>query len=77
MGDIEDLLNLGSTHTTCPFFSAQVMAVDAQLIFCPYNYLLDPSIASALKIDVANAVVILDEGHNIEGETSLKLCCQP
>lgn len=38
----------------------------APQILCPYNYLLDPIIRSAMEIDVRGSVVILDEGHNIE-----------
>ena len=39
---------------------------NAELIFCPYNYLLDPVIRRAVQIDVEDAVIILDEAHNIE-----------
>ena len=38
----------------------------AELIFCPYNYLLDPVIRRAVQVDVEDAVLILDEAHNIE-----------
>lgn len=41
-------------------------AEHAELIFCPYNYLLDPVIRRAVQIDVEDAVLILDEAHNIE-----------
>ena len=41
-------------------------AENAELIFCPYNYLLDPVIRRAVQIDVEDAVIILDEAHNIE-----------
>jgi len=32
----------------------------------PYNYILEPSIVSLLKINVNNSIVIFDEAHNIE-----------
>ena len=38
----------------------------AELIFCPYNYILDPVIRRAVQIDLQDAVIILDEAHNIE-----------
>lgn len=41
-------------------------AENAELIFCPYNYLLDPVIRRAVQIDMEDAVIILDEAHNIE-----------
>ena len=41
-------------------------AGDAELVFCPYNYLLDPVVRSSLDVDINNAVLIFDEAHNIE-----------
>ena len=41
-------------------------AETAELIFCPYNYILDPVIRRAVQIDLQDAVIILDEAHNIE-----------
>ena len=38
----------------------------AELIFCPYNYILDPVIRRAVQIDLQDSVIILDEAHNIE-----------
>lgn len=31
----------------------------------PYNYLINPSIRNSLNFDFSNAVVIIDEAHNI------------
>lgn len=36
-------------------------------MFAPYNYLFDPAIRAALEIKLSDAVVIVDEAHNIEG----------
>ena len=43
-----------------------VVADDAEMVFCPYNYLLDPVVRSAMNITVDNAILIFDEAHNIE-----------
>ena len=51
----------------------------AELIFCPYNYILDPVIRRAVQIDLQDAVIILDEAHNIEDicRCSSVIQCQP
>ena len=50
----------------CPYFASRVLAADASLVFCPYNYLIDPAVRDAMDVKVAGAVVIFDEAHNIE-----------
>ena len=43
-----------------------ILAEDAELTFCPYNYLVDPVIRKSMGINIENAVLIFDEAHNIE-----------
>lgn len=39
----------------------------AEIVFAPYNYLVDPNIRRSLDIDLdENAILIIDEAHNIE-----------
>ncbi|KAK9811933.1 hypothetical protein WJX73_000684 [Symbiochloris irregularis] len=64
--DIEDLAKAGQYHKACPYFASRHIAGDAELVFCPYNYLLDPVVRSSLDVDINNAVLIFDEAHNIE-----------
>lgn len=40
--DIEDLVELGHSTRGCPYFASRSIAENAQLIFCPYNYIIDP-----------------------------------
>ena len=68
--DIEDLVNQGFLHGGCPYYTARALAKDAELILCPYNYLIDPSIRSVMGIDLEGSVVIIDEAHNIESVCS-------
>ena len=64
--DIEDLVTLGQKTRGCPYFAAKHAHETAELVFCPYNYLLDPSVRAAMDVDIAGALVILDEAHNVE-----------
>ncbi|XP_041338826.1 Fanconi anemia group J protein [Pyrgilauda ruficollis] len=64
--DIEDLVSLGRKLRACPYFAARELMVEADIVFCPYNYLLDPQIRDSMDINLKDQVVILDEAHNIE-----------
>ncbi|OQR72821.1 Fanconi anemia group J protein-like [Tropilaelaps mercedesae] len=64
--DIEDLKELGQTHTLCPYYWSVQLAKTADITFCPYNYILDPIVRKAMEIDLAGNIVILDEAHNVE-----------
>ena len=64
--DLEDLIRFGRRHCACPFFTTKALRDDAEIIFCPYNYLIDPFIRSQMEINLNGHVVILDEAHNME-----------
>ena len=64
--DLEELVNLGRRIKACPYYSSRELMTSASIIFCPYNYLVDPGIRSHMSINLAGQVLILDEAHNIE-----------
>uniref|UniRef100_A0A671VGH5 DNA 5'-3' helicase n=1 Tax=Sparus aurata TaxID=8175 RepID=A0A671VGH5_SPAAU len=64
--DIEDLVVLGKRLQSCSYYAARELLQDASIIFCPYNYLLDPLIRESMDIDLAGQILVLDEAHNIE-----------
>ncbi|KAK7321841.1 hypothetical protein VNO77_32829 [Canavalia gladiata] len=64
--DIEDLVKVGQMVKGCSFYAARSMSDDAELVFCPYSYIINPVIRAAMDVDIKGAVVILDEAHNIE-----------
>jgi hypothetical protein len=64
--DIEDLVSLGRRDRVCPYFLAREGVEQADIVFLPYNYLLDSSIRLTLKVDWQHAIVIFDEAHNLE-----------
>jgi len=53
-------------HSACPYYLSREFANTADLIFAPYNYILDPKIREIMNIDLKNSIVILDEAHNVE-----------
>uniref|UniRef100_W5MCG4 DNA 5'-3' helicase n=1 Tax=Lepisosteus oculatus TaxID=7918 RepID=W5MCG4_LEPOC len=64
--DIEELVRLGRRLRSCSYFAARELMVEADIVFCPYNYLLDPQIRESMDISLKGQVVVLDEAHNIE-----------
>lgn len=47
--DIEDLVALGKRLRACSYFAARELMQEALIIFCPYNYLLDPMIRESVS----------------------------
>lgn len=64
--DIEDLVLEGTKQRFCPYYMARELHKKADIIFMPYNYILDAKIRKSFGISLTNCVVILDEAHNIE-----------
>lgn len=40
--DIEDLVTLGKKVKGCPFYASRKLYEGAEVVFCPYNYIIDP-----------------------------------
>lgn len=65
--DIEDLVKLGQMSGPCPYLLSKEMAASADIVFMPYNYLIDAKNRMGLgKITWEGAVLIFDEAHNLE-----------
>ncbi|XP_050088654.1 regulator of telomere elongation helicase 1 homolog [Anopheles aquasalis] len=64
--DIEDLVTVGGRTKACPFYLSKEMVERADIIFMPYNYLLDAKARKANNLELQNSVIILDEAHNVE-----------
>ncbi|KAB0404236.1 hypothetical protein E2I00_016804, partial [Balaenoptera physalus] len=64
--DIEDLVRSGTRHRLCPYYLSRNLKQQADIIFMPYNYLLDTKSRCAHGIDLKGTVVVFDEAHNVE-----------
>lgn len=63
--DIEDLHKIAQTKQICPYFNQKGRIGGADVIFMPYNYLIDSGIRENFDINFSNAIIIFDEAHNI------------
>lgn len=63
--DIEELHKIAQREQYCPYFANKDRASAADLIFMPYNYLIDEKIQENFEIEYANSIIIFDEAHNV------------
>lgn len=42
------------------------MAEDAELVFCPYNYIVNPIIRDAMEVDIRGSIIIFDEAQYVK-----------
>ncbi|KAJ3371958.1 hypothetical protein HDU91_004732 [Kappamyces sp. JEL0680] len=68
--DIEELVAFSKLKKACPFYlsSDAVKSGEPHIVFLPYNYLLDSQQRHAQKLDLRNAIIVFDEGHNVESQ---------
>ena len=57
---------MGKKIRACPYFGVRELKIKSHIVFCPYNYLVEPIIRKSMDISLKNNIVILDEAHNIE-----------
>lgn len=63
--DIEELKDACETEQICPFFTMKELANQADLVLVPYVYLTNRQIRSRYADIFKNAIIIIDEAHNI------------
>lgn len=64
--DIEELRSFARGQRACPYFLASKWSKEADMVFSPYSYLVDPVIRRALDISVEGNMLVFDEAHNME-----------
>ena len=46
--DLEDLVSVGKKIKACPYFASRELKIRSDIIFCPYNYLIEPLIRKSM-----------------------------
>lgn len=64
--DIEDAIGNGVNNKVCPYYTVNVIKETAEYFLAPYNYVIDPQIRAAMRLDLKDAIIVFDEAHNIE-----------
>uniref|UniRef100_A0A7N0VD81 Regulator of telomere elongation helicase 1 homolog n=1 Tax=Kalanchoe fedtschenkoi TaxID=63787 RepID=A0A7N0VD81_KALFE len=68
--DIEDLVNIGRSCGACPYYISRELHKVVDILFAPYNYLIDRGFRGSLTMGWSNSVLIFDEAHNLESQCS-------
>lgn len=73
--DMEDLVLSGKKKVFCPYYLERELALEADIIFMPYNYAIDPALRKQLPFRFQkNCALIIDEAHNIPSVLSAAGC---
>ncbi|KAI9183992.1 hypothetical protein H9P43_003045 [Blastocladiella emersonii ATCC 22665] len=64
--DIEEVVQYAQDRRACPFFVSRNSIKAADIIFLPYNYLIDPVNRKQQNLDLSDGIIIFDEAHNLE-----------
>ncbi|XVE52106.1 hypothetical protein DITRI_Ditri02bG0095600 [Diplodiscus trichospermus] len=64
--DIEDLVNIGRKFGPCPYYVSRELHKVVDIVFAPYNYLIDRDYRRSLNLEWHNSILIFDEAHNLE-----------
>ena len=63
--DIEDMALLGKASHTCSYYASREALAAAEVVVLPYNTLLSPQARQSVGLSIKNALIVIDEAHNI------------
>ena len=64
---LDDIREYGEQQGLCPYFLSRQLLPSADILIYSYYYLLDPKISEIISKHLDNkAIVVFDEGHNID-----------
>ncbi|KAI5073385.1 hypothetical protein GOP47_0011398 [Adiantum capillus-veneris] len=74
--DIEDMVKLGESIGTCPYYASRRMVPMADLVVLPYQSILHCPTREATGLKLKGCVVVIDEAHNLVDSISSMYSCQ-
>lgn len=63
--DIEDVAKLGKASHSCSYYASREALNAAEVVVLPYNTLLSPQARQSVGLSIKNALIVIDEAHNI------------
>ena len=63
--DIEELWRLSQKLEICSYYHNKEQQAAVDLVMMPYNYILSSQLRKNMQINLQDAIVIIDEAHNI------------
>lgn len=69
-------MQLGTKLGTCPYYGSRRSLPSADLVVLPYQSLLHAPTRESLGLNLKDAVVIIDEAHNLVDTISNLHSCQ-
>ncbi|KAK1733013.1 ATP-dependent DNA helicase, DDX11/CHL1 family [Skeletonema marinoi] len=63
--DIEDMASLGKASHACSYYASREALAAAEVVVLPYNTLLSPQARQSVGLSITNALIVIDEAHNI------------
>lgn len=63
--DIEELGTLGEQLGVCPYYRSRDLTPYCEVIALPYQLLVQSSARKALNLDLTDAIIVIDEAHNL------------
>ncbi|KAF6213519.1 hypothetical protein GE061_011239 [Apolygus lucorum] len=63
--DLEAIVGKGESLSACPYYATRSAIPDSQIIVVPYNTLLHKKTRESSQLEIKNAVIIIDEAHNL------------
>ncbi|KAL7446984.1 hypothetical protein ACHAXM_011061 [Skeletonema potamos] len=63
--DIEDMAGLGKASHACSYYASREALAAAEVVVLPYNTLLSPQARQSVGLSITNALIVIDEAHNI------------